>query len=193
MIEKLGGAINGAPAPRTDEQVAFGVIPCRVGRELRYMRTLKIRQAPAWKDLLGRTLVGRVAGFDLPALVSGNGGKAIEALIGLGNLGSEVVLELVVAYDRDGALGGSEWLGENADDLEVYAIFRQILAVHYPFARDVLSLTGAVAGLMASGAQETVRELLSDASSSTPSSSNGPSPSGAPAPTRSPRRSTKRN
>jgi len=180
---------------RTDDEVAFGIIPCRFSSEVRYMRTLKINAAKEWKALLGRKLAGTIAEYDVPAMRPGGGSKMLESLIGLGMLGTDTVLELVVAYDKRGTLGGSEWLGENADDAELYAVFRSIFAVHFPFVRDVLSAMGTLAGLLASGAPEAVAEALTPqgVESPPPSSSSGASRTGASAPTRSRPRSTKRN
>lgn len=196
MTDQIARASDfGRPPAATDEEIAFGVIPCRIGADVRYMRTRKHNSARTWKAELSRKLAGTLAEYDIPELGKGRGAQTLESILGLGMLGSDVVLELVVSYDERGTLGGSEWLGENADDHELYTILRQILERHFPFVRDVLSAMGTLAGLLATGAQEAVAEALhpQGVQSSPPNSSNGASQTGGSTPTRSRRPSTSRS
>lgn len=79
-------------------------------------------------------------------------------------------IELLVAYDKGGALGGTEWIRANADRTEVYEAIKAIVVHELPFLRDALKAPGLLQGLL--------RQVQA---SSTPS----PSPSGDASPTRS--------
>ena len=186
-----GPAIAGLaaiPDTRSEAEVAFGVISCRFGDEPpRHMRTLKIGAVRVWKGELARAVGQTLAGFN----VKGEGADSIGSLVELGMLGSDLVLELVLAYDVEGALGGREWLEAHADDRDLYRILRTCLGVHFPFVGDLM-------GILAS---PVIRTLMTaptappapDDQSDPASSSSGPSPIGTSDPTSSRRPSTKRS
>lgn len=58
------------------------------------------------------------------------------ALAAAGDL-TDKLLELVLEYDREAALGGREWLEEHATDDEVYEAWKAIARHAYPFSRDL--------------------------------------------------------
>lgn len=155
---------------RSEEDVAFGRIPCRFGTPdepiLRYMPTLKMDASKEWKALLAKTLGNTLAEYN----VKGQGGTdSLASMIQLGLLAGDTITDLVVAYDASGSLGGREWLGAHADDAEVYGIFRACLDVHFPFVTDLLGVITALTGLMAEG------PAVPSAPANSPS---GPSPIG---------------
>jgi hypothetical protein len=84
--------------------------------------------------------------------------------IGLG----DVMLDLLLEYDVDGALGGREWLETHATEEEIYEAFK-VMATHaFPFVRDVTKFPALLDLLLDTAAKAT--------------STSSPSPSGASAP-----------
>jgi hypothetical protein len=77
----------------------------------------------------------------------------------------ETVLDVVVSYDRTGALGGREWLEDNADPAQLYAAATQMAEVAFPFATNIPLLLAALV----------VRSVVG---SKPPNSTNGPLPIG---------------
>lgn len=129
-----------------EEAVTFGVIPCQLGGQERLLRTRKIGSAREWKSKMARHLGTTVAEFDVPGR---GGGDSIVSMIALADVGSETILDLVLEYDEHDNLGGRDWVEANADETEVYLIFRAILDRHFPFVRDVLGMIRELARLMA--------------------------------------------
>lgn len=170
---------------RSEEDIAFGRIPCRFEGEVRYMPTLKMRDSAAWKALLARTMTNTLAEYN----VKGQGGSdSLESVIQLGLLAGDTITDLVIAYDATGALGGRDWLEAHADDAGVYAVFRTIVDVHFPFVTDLLGAIGMLRGLMAEAPAESP-----DGGSAAGNSSSGPSPIGGSTPGPSKVASTKRS
>jgi hypothetical protein len=163
---------------RSEQAVAFGVIPVRLGGQERVLPTLKIKPAREWKAKLARVAGGTIAEFNVP----GQGGAdSIDGVAKLGLLAGDTILDLVLEYDQGGALGGRDWIEEHADDAEIYTVLKAILAVHFPFVRDVLGATKELGRLLTDGTS-----VPSVPASSPPS----PSPTGTSIPERSKKPST---
>jgi len=130
---------------RPEDAVAFGVIPVRMGGEPLLLRTRKIASARTWK-----LEVAERFGMSLPRFdIAGAGGAdSVLSVMQMGDLASEAILDLVLSYDTEGALKGREWVEANADDGEVYRLFRAILDVHFPFARDAWGIVTELRRLM---------------------------------------------
>ena len=150
-----------APA-RSEEEIIAGTLVVPVGGIKKSLRVLTIREARAWKLGLVNAIGGDVASLRLEG--SSDFAPLVETV-------SDKLLELVVAYDVDGALGGREWLESHATDPELYAVFRKLLEVSFPFVRD---LRTALVELRAIG----LADLLSSASARSESSTNGHSTDG---------------
>lgn len=158
----MSGA-NGATAPaRTEEEVVAGLLPVTVGGIKKPLRILTMRESRVWKLSLVKIVGTDVAAIDV---------KKAEDVGTLVDAASDKILDLVVAYDVDGTIGGREWLETNASDLEVYTIFRRLLEVSFPFVKD---LRTALAEIRALG----LADLLSSAGSRSASSGSGDSPDG---------------
>lgn len=145
---------------RTEEQRLRGVVPVTWGGEVREVPTLKRGPAREWKAELAKAL------GDLGTLGVGT----TDALAQAGNLASDRMLELVRAYDTSGVLGTEEWIDAHVDDTEVYATFRSLLEVAYPFVSD---LRGVLAEVRSLGT------LAMQTPSVSQGSTSGASPSGA--------------
>jgi hypothetical protein len=146
---------------RTDEQKLRGVLPLRWGGEFREIPTLKRGPAREWKDKLAE-MVGEVGGLSV---------GAIESISAAGNMAGDRMLDLVMAYDASGLLGDREWVDAHVDDLEVYAAFRSLLEVSYPFVTDLRAALAEVRGMGAMAVPNAVP-------SASPASTNGRSPRG---------------
>ena len=175
---------------RPEEAIAFGYIPCRFEGETKLLRTRKLASAREWKGKFARSIGGTIAEFNVP----GRGGAdSIEGIAKLGNLGSDLILDLVLDYDARGDLGGREWLEEHADDREVYTVLRAVLDVHFPFVKDVMGAMRELGRIMGETPSGPPLPSLPtpDVPSETESSSSGASPNGDSDPTTSKRGSTK--
>jgi hypothetical protein len=157
-------------AERSEEEVASGLLLVSVGGVVKSMPTLPIKHIPEWAKLLDAVTPSGIAasnpddGFGLIARVT-----------------NTALLDLVVAYDRTGALGGREWLEENADPAELKAAAVQMADNAFPF--------GEAAAVIGTAVMTRVGQAA--AASDPPSSTNGPSPTGASARKRSARASTR--
>lgn len=136
-------------APRP-EYVVLAAAPIAVtlgGRE-RLLPPLSIRANREWKAKLaaavGQTWVqfGQADDYGhITGLVAGM---------------TDTMLDLLIEYDTSGALGGREWIEDNATDVEVYTAFKEVAAVAYPPFQDARTMPGlgqALIGLIASVSQ----------------------------------------
>lgn len=149
---------------RKAEDVLRHVLPVQVGGETRELRVRTRRENREWIASLARAVTGAggIAGMDLETLSSSE--SVLHAI-------SDRIFDLVVEYDSAATLGGSDYLDEHATEGEVYAIFRKILDVAFPFARDLRTV---LVELRAVG----LADLLRSARSMPESSTNGSSESG---------------
>lgn len=158
--------------PRTEDEKVAAQIPVVLGTVTKALRVLSMRESRKWK--LG--LVNAVGGA--------SGGLARMDLGKTGDLGpladaaADRILELVIAYDVDGSLGGRDWIEEHATDAQVYAVFRTVLSLSFPFVTD---LRTALAELRALGLMDLLSSGAKEATEPSPSesSTNGASPDGA--------------
>jgi hypothetical protein len=157
-------------ADRTPEDLALGVLRIPLGDTLKVMPTLKARWLPEWAALFARPK------GEPKALDEWTTADADEALLSAKTVGR--VIDLIVAYDRTGALGGREWLEENADPSQLKAALDQMVGNAFPLADDPAGLASLVV----------LRQVVP---SNPPSSMSGSSATGASTRTRSRRASTR--
>jgi hypothetical protein len=127
---------------RSQEELAGGFIRVLVGGAPRNLPTLKLRAEREWKLKLAAVL-GEIA--DIPITVSPGELQSATAetllkLVPLADLPTEKMLELLLAYDVGGALGGREYLEDHADSSELYVALRKALFVVFPFVQDLRGL-----------------------------------------------------
>ncbi len=125
-----------------------------VGGIERSMPTLSIRDAREWRKRLAAE-VAPIASLQIDAADWAGMPAKLQ-------LAEDTMLELIVAYDRTGALGGREWLEEHAKPRELGPIFTACVEAVFPFERRAGVPGGPPAGRSAG-----------------PSSTNGRSPTGA--------------
>lgn len=156
---------------RSEEEVLSGLLPVAIGGVVKRVPVLKIRAAREWKEALAVSLARDVGSMDI---------KSLDSLGAVGNMAGDKILELVLAYDTSGALGGREWIEEHGDDTQVYTAFRAMLEVSFPFVNDLRSAMGQLREVLGLAA-------VNQAAGSLPAKSpNSPSPNGASTPRFSP-------
>ena len=158
-------------ATRSPEDVLAGVLRIAVGGVEKIVPTLPLRATREWQA----KLAAGPSGFSVPVTEDDWTAANVSEFAGLT---LDTVLDMVVAYDRTGALGGREWLDENADPAQLYAAAEQMAEVAYPFADNVRLLLAALV----------VRTVVGSPS---PRSTSGRSPTGASIRSRSKRASTR--
>jgi hypothetical protein len=152
---------------RTEEEVLSGLLQVSVGGMAKAVPTLKVVHVAEWGRLLAPASVGKVPTEWTMSDVASISGQTAERL-----------LDLIVAYDRTGALGGREWLAEHADPAQLHAIVVQMVGNAFPLAVDPAALLGLML-------------LRSAVASDQPSGTNGASTNGPSPRTPSARRSTR--
>ena len=158
---------------RTDEDILAGVLRVPVGGVEKLVPTLPIRATREWQALLSEKL----GGFGVVMAAE----QSPDTLAAFGSLSLDTILDLVLAYDRSGALGGRDWIEEHADPAQLYGAVRQMAEVAFPFVSDLQTVLRVLPG------------LLLGAKSSTPNSTNGRSPTGVSTRARSNSVSTRRS
>lgn len=149
-------------AERSEEEVILGLLRIELGDRIRTVPTLKAKYVGDWMALLAPP----GGASDKPL------GEWSEAdVLTVPTRNAERLADLVVAYDRTGALPGREWLLENADPAQLHAAVVAMLENANPLAN-----APALLGLML---------LRAVAGSEPPSSTSGASRSGASTRTRS--------
>ena len=158
---------------RTPEDVAAGILRIAVGGSVREVPTLKAKYVGAWAELVLLTDTDGTA-VAIKPLEQWTAGD-VAALAGPS---LERIVDLIVAYDRAGALGGKEWLLENADPPQLQTALTQMLGNAFPLADSPEVLAATVMGQAAAGWKRQ-------------SSTNGHSRTGTSRPTSSSRASTR--
>lgn len=143
---------------RSAEDVLAGVLRIAVGGVEKIVPTLPIRATREWQAQIAK---GPEA-FAPRDLDDWTPAEAFDFTF----LTLDAIVDIVVAYDRTGALGGREWLEEHADPAQLYAASAKMAEVAFPFAEDTKVLLAALV------ANRVVASTLQ-------SSTNGPSPIGA--------------
>ena len=132
-----------APTPiRPDEEVAAGFISATLGGQARNLPVLSIERNREWKKVYNAT-------------VSELGGDAesddFDAVVDLLSGAIDKMVDLLIAYDETGALGGREWIDKHATDREVYELLKgPVLQAAFPFGIDLMAqVLGAIRANMA--------------------------------------------
>lgn len=154
-----------------DDQGAAGLLPIEVGDERKLVPVLPMAYADNWAARLSAALasVADEAAQDLSARNDGEAAAREALLLRLNRLSNERALELVLEFDRKGALGGRAWLLEHASPGQLKRALAAMKDECLPFAEEM-----------------TLATMLTEVVlSRSPSSSNGRSPVGVPSRTSS--------
>ena len=158
---------------RSAEDVLAGVLRIAVGGVEKTVPTLSLRASRDWQNALGK----RPSGF---SVAPANDDWTLANVSEFSNIAIDTLLDIVVAYDRTGALGGREWLEENADPTQLANAAELMVGASNPFADNARLLLVALV-------------LRSVVGSASPNSTNGPSRTGGSTRARSKRASTRRS
>lgn len=119
----------------------WGALKIVLGGVTKPIRPLPANASEAWTELLSARLREAIGGVK----ISGDDwGSILGRFAGLTRLQTE----LLVAYDRDGRLGGVEWIGDNATPLEIWTAFKQVATAAYPPLADAVRFPQLLAGLL---------------------------------------------
>jgi len=146
-------------AERSAEDVLSGVLRIPVGGVEKVVPTLSIKATRGWVAFVA----GKFGDFS-SVMGRDQSPGTFEAFA---TLGLDAIVEVVMAYDQTGALGGRDWLEEHADPAQLYGAARAMGEVSAPFVNDLRAVLGMFPGLLAAVA------------SKPPSSTNGRSRTGA--------------
>jgi hypothetical protein len=151
-------------AERSAEEIVSGLLQVSVGGTVKPVPTLPIKYVAEWAKLLDALTPSTPAadpreGFTLIARVTTAG-----------------LLDLVLAYDRTGALGGREWLEEHADAQQLKAAAVQMADNAFPLG-DGASVVGQMLATMVG--QAAPKDEPKAGPSGLPSSTSGVSRNGA--------------
>ena len=152
---------------RSESEILTGLLHVVIDGKVRDCPTLKAGHVASW----GRQLtVDETGAKPLLEWTASDASSYGEAMVGR-------MVDLVVAYDVTGSLGGREYLLEHADPAELRAALNLMAGNAFPFGNPVALVDLAV--------------RLSAAQSVRPNTTNGSSPTGISRPNRSTRRSTR--
>lgn len=142
------------PTPlRPESEAAGGFIPVSVGGQTRHLPELKRHRNREWKERFQQTVTD--------TLDKSRALDDLEDVVQLIAGSSDVQLDLLVAYDESGALGGREWLDTHATDREIYAALKKVVAVAFPEMPDLLTRMPQLIGLVVEAAMRRSRSTSS--------------------------------
>lgn len=143
---------------RTEAEIVTRAgLPVVLGGVAKRVPPLTIGANRRWKELVVAT-VREQTGASLASLNDWNTVAAL--LVGA----TDMLLDLLLAYDETSALGGREWIEAHATDEEVYAAFKVVATAAFPFARDAGRFPSLIAEVL---------KAVPASSTSSPSPSGG--------------------
>lgn len=155
-------------ADQSDEDRLSGILRLRFGGVETEVPALPLRPARVWVAQLRERLAG------VAALSSD---RDTDVIWRLSDAMTDSAVDLIVAYDRDGVIGGADWLLDHATPREIKSALDTMREEALPFGDTVTLMDLAVMAVQ----------------SLAPSSTNGPSPTGDSDPTPLNRRSRRGN
>lgn len=158
---------SGAPAPDAESDIAAGIIRLTINGTDRILPTLKI--GPFQDDFLPKQWP------KVQSMFSEDRTDPAELL----KLGTDTLLDLIVAYDASGALGGRDWLRNNADHNDLVRIAGAIVTRHTEgFRKAVLGISNGMAQINRQSVAMSVAQRLQERSTSSPSPDGDSTPNG---------------
>ena len=113
----------------SDEQIWANALPLVLGGVTKHVRPLAANPSKRWKELLAERFRETFGSFETR-------GNDWAQVLGLVAGFTDLQIELLVAYDHEGRLGGPEWIGDNASELEIYEAFKAVTVAAFPFLAD---------------------------------------------------------
>jgi len=138
----MTGRTNAPEAAATTTTDPFDAIVVRLGGIAKSMEPLSANANKAWKTAMGKRI-----GKEVAALKS-RGEQDWAQLLALTADATDIQIELLVAYDKEGRLGGAKWIGENASEREIYRALKAVIAEAFPFLADAQQFPTLLAQLL---------------------------------------------
>lgn len=117
-------------AQRSPEDVLAGILRIATRAGERQVPTLSIAATRTWQASLEPIFAPRE--WDAAAVAA------------FGALEAGLLVDVVVGYDTTNALGGREWIENNADPAQLYAAALQMMEVAFPLAEPAGLLAGLI-------------------------------------------------
>lgn len=140
---------------RTEELGEAGLLHLHVGQDIVPLRVLTIEESDAWQA----TFAESYAALEVPKSPL-EGGELLRKMM---EVGPAATLDLLLAYDLDGALGGRESLRKRMTKAQLRAAFDAILEAELPLdpdeRRSVLEGFGLATQLMAATLEVLARSV----------------------------------
>jgi hypothetical protein len=119
----------------------WGDLPLTLGGVKKPIRPLAARPSREWKALLADKVRAATAGIEMKG---SDWGQVLALLSDL----TDLQVELLVAYDREGRLGSADWILDNASEREIYEAFKTVLVEAFPPLADAQRFPQLLAGLL---------------------------------------------
>lgn len=126
------------PSP---EQIWAPKITLTLGGVPKGIRPLAANPTKPWKELLATRLRETFGSLTTNA-------QDWSQVVGLVAGFTDLQIELLVAYDHEGRLGGAEWIGDNASEAEIYEAFKTLVKEAFPFLADAQRFPQLLAALL---------------------------------------------
>lgn len=139
-------------AERTEEAGLAGLLDITMGGRVYTLPALTIEQSDQWLDRLGAAMA------DAEVLDGDSGADTLRTLL---RHAAETALELVVAYDTTGVLGGADEIRRRATKRELSEALEMMVKVEDPFGEGGQRLVAAAFGYPARLAAERL-ELVTE-------------------------------
>jgi len=160
------------PTPlRPPDEVAGGFLRVSLGGQARSLPILKIDHNRAWKELFNVTVSEALGGTRQL--------QTLDDVVNLLATSTDTMLDLLVAYDESGALGGKEWMDRNATDRDIYEALKKVTDAAFPFGVDLITRVPNFMGTLLEAVIRSSRSM----SSSQPSTAGRQRRSKRPSPT----------
>ena len=141
------------PVPeRSDEEIASGTIRLALGGQERLLPVLPIARNRVWTAAFAAAIEKQLA--EVPQLDTL--GDASAAIAGA----TDMLIDLLVAYDEGGVLGGRDWIENNATAPQVYEAFKAVTAAAFPFGEEPCEMGAPAADATCSSAIATAGGLV---------------------------------
>lgn len=127
-------------AGKVPSEIWADTITLRLGGVAKPIRPLPARPSKEWKATLADAVRDAVGGVE----TKGDWSQVLGVVSDL----TDVQVRLLVAYDRDGRLGGEEWILDNATEREIYEAFKAVLVEAFPPLADAQRFPQLLAGLL---------------------------------------------
>lgn len=124
--------------PRAEEEIFSGTVDVVLGGVSKSMRPLVVTANERWQEQLAETAKGKLR------IVAADWQGSVATFAGM----TREQVDLLVAYDAEGRLGGREWILEHASAREIWEAFKRVFWESYPAFDDARRFPGIIGELL---------------------------------------------